>query len=553
MAGLAPSSVAFHDNKQVNEASHVSSGEKSDTSTLTSDVDSAYDWMEPSVFDDEKLASLYAPPDTWESAHRFDPKAKWTKEEDRAVLRKLDYRIFSVACLLFFSLQLIRHNIGNALSDGFLKDIGVTTNDYNLAQTLFYCSFLVAELPSQLVSKWLGVDVWVPIEIICWSIIAMSQAAITSKAGFYLTRILLGLFMGGFIPDMILFLSYSYTSSELAWRLSWFWVTLTVTNIISNLLAAGILQMRGIQGLAGWQWLFIIQGALTLVIGVFAAFWLPPSPTQTASRFRGRNGWFTAREEIIITTRVLRDDPSKSSMHNRQRLTVRDFVKSLSDFDHWPLYLIGLVAFIPVGTVNAYFTLILRSLGYSTFHTNLLLIPGAVVFIFNNVITSWASRRFNERTIFASLGSWWILFFLIALVAIPGDTNKWVKYALLSLITAWPYPHPILVSWNSRNSGSVRTRTVSAAVYNMFVQAAQIVASNIYREDDKPEYKRGNRILLGLASASIVLYAFTKVYYTARNSYKSRKWESLTADERAHYLATTTDEGNKRLDFKLAH
>ncbi|KAM0787041.1 hypothetical protein ACM66B_006307 [Microbotryomycetes sp. NB124-2] len=524
-----------------------------DASTVKSQTSDDASWMEPSVFDDDKLAEFYAPPDTYESKHRYDPKARWTKQEDAAVVRKVDLRLFSIVCLCFFSLQLNRHNISNALSDRFLGDIGATTNDYNLGMTLFYVSFLAAELPSQVISKRLGVDVWVPIEIMGWSIVAMSQAGITSKTGFYVTRVLLGVLMGGFIPDIILFLSYSYTAAELAWRLSLFWVCLTVTNILGNLLGAALLSLRGTYGWEGWRFLFLIEGLITFAIGLFALVWLPPSPTQTASRFRGKNGWFTAREETILVMRVLRDDPSKSSMHNRQHLSLRDLWRSLTDFDHWPLYLIGLVAFIPVATVNAYFSLILRSLGYSTFHTNLLLIPSGVFFIFQNLWLSWTSRRFNERSLFASLGNVWILGFLIALVAIPSDTNRWVKYALLSLVVAWPYPHPILVSWNSRNSGSVRTRTVSAAVYNMFVQAAQIIASNIYREDDKPEYKRGNRILLGLCAVAIALFVLTKVYYVSRNKYKAGRWEAMSPEERATYLATTTDEGNKRLDFKLAH
>ncbi len=75
-------------------------------------------------------------------------------------------------------------------------------------------------------------------------------------------------------------------------RLSWFWVSLTGTNIIGSLLAAGLLKLGGHHGLEGWRWLFLIEGIFTFSMGVFAAFYLPPSPTQTASCFRGKKGWF---------------------------------------------------------------------------------------------------------------------------------------------------------------------------------------------------------------------------------------------------------------------
>lgn len=149
-----------------------------------------------------------------------------------------------------------------------------------------------------------------------WSAVAICQAAIKNKSGFYATRALLGLIEGGFIADTILYLSYYYTSSQLTIRLSFFWVSLTVTNIIGALLAAGILEMRHRTHLEGWRWLFAIEGAITFLIGVFAFFYLPPSPTETHkslwSRLRGK-GWFTEREETIIVNKVLRDDPTKSS------------------------------------------------------------------------------------------------------------------------------------------------------------------------------------------------------------------------------------------------
>lgn len=76
--------------------------------------------------------------------------------------------------------------------------------------------------------------------------------------------------------------------------------------------------------------------------------------------------------------------------------------------------------------------------------------------------------------------------FLVALTVLPATASPWVRYALLTGIASYPYCHAILVAWNSRNSNSVRTRAVSSALYNMFVQAGNIVASNIYRQDDLP-------------------------------------------------------------------
>ena len=227
--------------------------------------------------------------------------------------------------------------------------------------------------------------------------------------------------------------------------------------------------------------------------------------------------------------------------------------KSLSDFDIWPLYLIGFLAYIPPQPVGTYLSLILRQLGFSVFHANLLAIPSQFLFAVNLLIISWVSEKFNERSIISSLSNIWIMPWLVALVTLPTKANPWVRYALLSGLLSYPYCHAILVAWNSRNSNTVRTRAVSAALYNMCVQSGNIVAQNIYRDDDKPLYRRGNKVLLGICCFNIVLFYLVKGYYIWRNKTRDAKWNALTKQEQEDYIATTKDEGMKRLDFRFVH
>ena len=111
---------------------------------------------------------------------------------------------------------------------------------------------------------------------------------------------------------------------------------------------------------------------LTGIIGIISWFYLPPSPTQTASKFRGKDGWFSEREEKIMVNRILRDDPSKGDMHNRQALSWRNLWDCARDYHMWPIFALGLVWSIPTSPMTSYLTLQLRSLGFDTFQTNLL-------------------------------------------------------------------------------------------------------------------------------------------------------------------------------------
>ncbi|KAH9941397.1 major facilitator superfamily domain-containing protein [Amylocystis lapponica] len=495
------------------------------------------------VFDDAVLAKHFVPPDSYEGKHRFDPQATWTAAEEKKLIRKIDIRIMFFVCLCFCALQLDRGNLSNALSDHLLDDLGITTDDYNTGNTIFFVCFLFMEIPSQLISKRVGVDRWVPLQMIMWSIVAISQCKLSGRSSFWATRALLGIFEGGFIPDMVLYLSYFYKGDELPVRLSWFWGSMTFTTIVGALLAAGILRMRGAHGWAGWRYLFLIEGVVTLIVGVIAWFYLPPSPTQTASIFRGRNGWFTEREETIIVTRVLRDDPTKSEMHNRQTITWRKFWRSLTDYDLWPVYILALNVFTALSTVKSYFTLTLNGLGFDTFDTNLLTIPGTFASIFTLLGLAALSRRMDERAIVSSVNALWQLPFYIALNTIPDNTKAWSKYALYVLLMMCPDCQAILVGWCSRNSGSVRTRSISASIYNMMCQLGQLVSSNIYRTDDKPYYHRGNRALLGINVLTICLFYLNKLWYVERNKYRARIWDAMTTEERDHYLSTTTDRG----------
>lgn len=402
---------------------------------------------------------------------------------------------------MFFALQLDRGNIQQALSDNMLGDLKLTTNNYNTGQTIFYVCFLLAELPSQLISKRLGPDNWIPIQMVSWSLIASCQAFLSGKSSFYACRALLGLVEGGFIPDNILYLSYWYTGAELPVRLSFFWVAYQTTSIISAFLAYGILHMAGINGLAGWRWLFALEGALTGLIGIVSFFHLPPSPTQTASKFRGKEGWFNVREEKIMVNRVLRDDPSKGDMHNRQALSFSMIRDCLTDYHLYPIYLLGLtwllpsipmnaVRFIPIFflgnwilmvncIISQYLTLQLKSAGFTTFETNLLTIPAYAIFIINLLVLTWLSEKLNERFVLASFSQVWCLPLLIALELLPRTRNHWVTWALSMLLYAEPYAHAIIVAITSRNAGTVRTRTVASALYNISVQLSNIIGSNV--------------------------------------------------------------------------
>ncbi|ODV86306.1 hypothetical protein CANARDRAFT_197159 [[Candida] arabinofermentans NRRL YB-2248] len=527
-------------------ASFSSLNDQSSSETL----DSNNPFSNPVV--EKHYAELYEST-KYECRHHFDAKFTWTPEEEKNVVWKLEWRVTLLACFLFVALQVDRGNLAQAVADNMLEDLGMTTTQYNWGNTIFYLTFLCAELPSQLVSKRLGSDVWIPIQMILWSIVTICQCKMKNRAGFYATRALIGLLEGGFIPDLVLWMSYFYTSSELSIRLSFFWTSLSVTQIVTSILAYGILHMRGVSGFAGWAWIFIIEGLFTLLIGIAAAFLMVPSAVQTKKPWN-KKGWFTEREEKIVVNRVLRDDPTKGDMHNRQGINFKMLWYAISDYYLWPVYLIGLIAYIPTGVLTAYLTLVLKSLGFTTFEVNLLAIPYMALHIVLLLGITWYSEKIKDVFLVALFQPLYTVPLLGVLRFWGGAfVQKWGSYALVILILGNPYIHAMMVSICSRNAQSIKTRTVSASIYNMFVQAGSIIASNVYQASDKPLYKKGNGCLFGLALAMFPLLIGSKYFYVFINNRRAKIWDAMTAEEQNDYILNTKDTGSRRINFRFSH
>ncbi|TIC92802.1 putative transporter [Colletotrichum higginsianum] len=402
------------------------------------------------------------------------------------------------------------------------------TCDYNTGNTIYLVTFLAAELPGGLISKKVGPFRYTPTIIITWGVLSALQVLMNSRASFWAFRALLGLVQGGFIPEMVLYLSYFYKNNELPFKLSIFYTVIPVTQIHGALLAAGFLEMRGVLGWAGWQWLFLIEGLICVVIGLVSFFVMPPSVTEPARAFRrpdGTNKWWTEREEKILVNRTLRDDPTKGDMNNRTAVTFKGLWGALTNYDLWPIFIVGIFAWIPFQPTANYLSLILREMGYSVFESNMLTIPSYVIFAINVVGLGWLSERFNERSIIGSLSNVWMLPFFIALVSIPDTSSPWVRYVLITGINSIPYAHSILT-----------------AVYNMTYQIGSIIAANIYRDEDRPHYYTANRALIGLCVANILLFIGMKFYYIWRNRVLARR-----------YAEASEAEKQTAIDMRFAH
>jgi MFS family permease len=143
--------------------------------------------------------------------------------------------------------------------------------------------------------------------VLCWGLFLIMQSGSSGRWYFLTIRAFVGACQSGFIPTSIVYLTNFYTASELPIRLSLFYAGYQIIRIMFDSFAYGIIYYSGLENIPGAKWFFALQGCLTCLIGCMAWYYLPPSPTQSASRFRGPKGWFSDVEEKIMVGKVQRN------------------------------------------------------------------------------------------------------------------------------------------------------------------------------------------------------------------------------------------------------
>jgi len=222
----------------------------------------------------------------------------------------------------------------------------------------------------------------------------------------------------------------------------------------------------------------------------------------------------------------------------------------------WGLYFIGLVGYIAASPVQGYLTLTIKRLGFTTLAAHMLTVPSAVLQIITMLALSFSSDYFGERTFHCIFGEFWILPLLTAALTIPDGGRNWGRYSLITLVSGYPYFHPIVSSWISENTFDVKKRAITAATYNVIVQVGSLISSQIYRSYDAPYYKQGNKVLISICALSLVTFVVQRWYLVSLNKRKEQEWEAMSAEERTVYqndVAAREKDGNKRLDFRFKY
>lgn len=222
-------------------------------------------------------------------------------------MRKVTWRLIPLIFLLYMLNILDRINIGFAKLQ-MLNDLDLSETVYAQAAGVFFIGYFIFEVPSNLMLRRVGARRWIARILMSWGLISAATMFVTGPWSFYLLRFLLGLAEAGFFPGIILYLSEWFPARERARAVSRFMVASALTGALGGPLSGSIMQFtKGTAGLTGWQWLFLLEGLPTVVMGFVVLRYLTDRPAQAH--------WLTPDERDWLVERMRQEEQHRETRH----------------------------------------------------------------------------------------------------------------------------------------------------------------------------------------------------------------------------------------------
>ncbi|MCP3381281.1 MFS transporter [Bradyrhizobium sp. CCGUVB4N] len=217
-------------------------------------------------------------------------------------MRRVILRLVPFLMVCYFFALLDRVNVGFAALQ-MNKDLGLTPSMFGFAASLFFVSYFLVEVPSNLALQKVGARRWIARIMISWGLITACMAFVVGPYSLYAMRFLLGAAEAGFFPGAILYLTYWLPSPYRARILAIFTISIPLATFLGSPLSVGLLELDGALGLRGWQWLFILEGLPTVLLGLACLFMLTDKPAQASWLTPEQRDWLNGRMEAEAATR----------------------------------------------------------------------------------------------------------------------------------------------------------------------------------------------------------------------------------------------------------
>jgi sugar phosphate permease len=407
-------------------------------------------------------------------------------DHDRRVMRrllwKIDLTILPILSIVFLLATVDRVDIGNAQVAGMQSQLHIDNSHWANLNSFFYIGYVLAQPFGTMTLRKFTPPFTIGGGVIAWGALTIVLVAVKTYSQAVAVRVLVGV-AEGWIHAASLYLSLWYTPRELATRGAIYFSTSSLAGAFSGLIAYGIVKdLSHSRPYTPWQWLFLVEGLISVAFGFFVLFALPPVPERIK--------WGFSEEEKRMA--VLRTWQANNTPHAQV-----NFRQLFVPFK-WPILYVWIILYactqIAVTSLSSFLPTIVKGMGYNGVEAQLMTVPVYACGFVSTIFFGWLSDRTQKRAIWiivCSLGS--LVGYIMLLVA---TSHNMVRYAGVCLAAAAQYPLlPIISVWSAVNSRAFSERITTSTSIAMIGQAATSAALTGF--NTPPYYIKGIWIVLG--------------------------------------------------------
>lgn len=471
-------------------------------SPVESDIDKAAFDVQPT---DASLTKL--PVGDSHVDHGEDPLSEFSKKEISRAWLKVDLHILPVAVLLYLSSYIDRANVANAKVLGMGAAINLSSNQYNLSLSIFFVAYVLFETPSNVIIKRTSPRIYISTMTVLWGLICCLISLVKTPSQLIAARFFLGFAESGFLPGIILWVGSWYPRPMQGRRFSILYCTVSLTGAFGGLLATAINNLDGRHGIPGWRWIFIVEGVVTIGLGLLAFLTFSSSPTTSR--------WLTPREQrIILLTneidRALRADEAFSASQIK------------SAFVDWRTYIWGLMYFtnyVPVYSVVLSLPVVVTGLGYKGTTATLMAVWPYFAGFTAVVIAGRTLDLYGHRFIHYCIG---VVVAMIALIVLISVESLVARYVMFFFMMFMFIPISTMWSWLAQNVAGSNKRAAATGLIFSMGNIGGIVAGQIYRSEWAPRYVQGHAINLACYVVALISGTVLWLSYKRDNAARDR-------------------------------
>ncbi|KAK3653400.1 hypothetical protein LTR56_004604 [Elasticomyces elasticus] len=446
---------------------------------------------------------------------------------ERKLLWKIDAFLVPLLTLSFLSAYLDRSNIGNAAIAGMPEDLGLTKQGLasKSASRNFYVTYVPFELPGSLLVKTIKPSRLLPAFMLGWSVTCLGAGFIKTPGHLYAVRLLVGLFEAGMYPALAITLTTFYTPQEQARRFAYLYLSVGLSGGFGGLFAFALLKLDGRHGIAGWRWLFIVEGVLSIGIAVLLWACMPDS-YQTCK-------FLNAEDKELMRLRTIKHD---RYMRLNETFDKREVWKAFKDYKIWLSAVIQFLGDILSFGISTFMPSLVRSFGFDSVLTQLLTVPIFFVGVGIYIGISFWSDKIQQRAVFMVGGALTVSLGYALLLGLPMSQKGALYFSCFLVVPGLYCMLGLNYVWMLGSHAGYYKRATCIGINMTIGNCAGLLIGQIFK-DRTPE----GRYLIGVATsmacglACIIVIGL--IYFHLRKQNRIR--DALTPEERQRWI----DEG----------